>query len=213
MVVHTKRNAVLIQFWAILQPLHYLRPQHFANNSAPWKGTDLTLFLKTSREPVAKLSRIGWLVACFGGSPSLKESHGVGLGLSARHSVRHVYFLCSHIACSACCNVSNVCFCLQRLCRLILKTNSYSNSAFWPTVFTFRVFLTTNSHFSLTRQFTHLSKFINISSDSIPPNTEFKFIPLLHTQTVYCPSSDVRLSPTLHIFSYLHFTRRREGKT
>jgi hypothetical protein len=152
------RNGLLL-YWCDCGPFYSLcttfGPSIFTQ-LCTLKDADLTLFLKTSTEPVAKLCRMGWLVACFGGSPSLKESHGVGLGLSAWHSVRHVYSLCSHTACSACSNVSNFCFCLQRLCRLILKTNRDSNSAFWPTVSAFLVVLTTNSECSLTRQNTHV---------------------------------------------------------
>ena len=62
---------------------------------------------------MAKLSRIGWLVSCFCGSPSVKEPHELGLGTGARNSVRHVYFLCSHTACSACSDISKFCFCWQ----------------------------------------------------------------------------------------------------
>jgi len=104
----------------------------FCTQLCTLKDTDLTLFLKTSSESVAKLSRIVWLVACFVGSSSLRESHLVELGLSARPSVRHVYVLHSHTACSACSNVTKFCFCLQKLCRLIHGTNRDSNSPFWP---------------------------------------------------------------------------------
>ena len=105
----------------------------------------------------------------------------------------------------------------DRLFPMVLKINRSSNSAFCPAVFALRVVLTINSDCSFTSQFTHLSNFIKISSDCIPPNTELQihiliFIPVLQTQTVYFPSSYFRLSPTRHISSYLYFARRREGE-
>jgi hypothetical protein len=185
----------------------------FCTQLCTLKDTDLTLFLKTSREPVAKLSRIIWLVASFGGSPSLRESHGVGKGLSTRHLVGHVYFLCSHTACYAWSDISKFCFCLQRLCRMTLKINRDSNSA----IRTHSVCVSRGSY-NKQRLFTDeaIHSFIKNQSiirlnPSLQTQNSNLFL-LLPTRTVYFPSSYVRLSPTLHIYSYLHFARRREGK-